>query len=48
MAIGNVAKAAGYSVAIGDGANAYIDSDPSGSGLAVALVVALLYRDKVV
>ena len=37
VAIGNVAKAAGYSVAIGDGANAYIDSDPSGSGLAVAI-----------
>ena len=39
VAIGNVAKAAGYSVAIGNGASAFMDSDPEhgGSGLAVAI-----------
>lgn len=38
VAIGNVAKAAGYSVAIGNGASAYMDPETEdGSGLAVAI-----------
>ena len=40
VAIGNVAKAAGYSVAIGNGASSYMDPNPefgNGSGLGVAV-----------